>query len=289
MSLSTPVSGGASFDTVADRDSLRLVRLSAAHARFSEEIARLEHGERLKTLIDELNAVYVALTRSRDELYAFVPQKASSSRNAVRYLIPAEVDRGAAGTGPPRATDGSRIARMPVPVAVYRDWVSQVAHEFRDDAGAETRESRSRGDTLHYMLAQIGNLDREPAAAVFERAAAAAAARYPHRTDIAELMAVVRRLVASAGTRPLFHAGAAAVSTEQEVVDARGATYRIDRLVINDTRALVVDYKTSRSHTAAHQAQVRAYMQLVAELYPAAAVTGIVVYLDECAYDEVAP
>lgn len=71
-----------------DRNSenFSLVRLDRKYAQLSNRIAYLFKEEYKKSFIDELNTLYVALTRAENELYIFIPF--SETNNIAKHLIP---------------------------------------------------------------------------------------------------------------------------------------------------------------------------------------------------------
>lgn len=66
-------------------ENLPLVRLDRKYAQLSNRIAYLFKEEYKRSLIDELNTLYVSLTRAENELYIFIPF--SGINDIARYLI----------------------------------------------------------------------------------------------------------------------------------------------------------------------------------------------------------
>lgn len=71
-----------------DRNSenLSLVRLDRKYAQLSNRVAYLLKEEYKRSFIDELNTLYVAMTRAENELYIFIPF--SETGNIAKHLIP---------------------------------------------------------------------------------------------------------------------------------------------------------------------------------------------------------
>jgi hypothetical protein len=85
--------------------------------------------------------------------------------------------------------------------------------------------------------------------------------------------------------RAWFEPGAASLS-EAEILDAAGAVYRPDRVVIGAGRVEAIDFKVGRREDA-HREQVRTYIGLLAEVFAGMPVAGYLVYIDEPAIVEV--
>ena len=61
-----------------DGGSIRLTQLKKEYTAYSGELDSAYRSEYARSLIDELDSLYVALTRARYELYAFIPPKSSN-------------------------------------------------------------------------------------------------------------------------------------------------------------------------------------------------------------------
>lgn len=78
------------------------------------------------------------------------------------------------------------------------------------------------------------------------------------------------------------------VRTEVPVLAPDGEYRRIDRLLLQDNRALVIDFKTGNPNPAFDEAQVREYMQLLLDMGKVQ-VSGYVFYTQSGTYMEVKP
>ena len=72
------------------------------------------------------------------------------------------------------------------------------------------------------------------------------------------------------------------VFTEYELVDSAGHSHRIDRLLVDQDRVTVLDFKTSRKEDVEQDiTQVRRYKELLAGLFPGHTVLGKLVFVRE--------
>ena len=71
--------------------------------------------------------------------------------------------------------------------------------------------------------------------------------------------------------------------TEREFCDERGRVHRMDRLVVDPDRVLVLDWKTGDEEigTPEQEAQVRAYAGILRQVFPGRPVEALLVQLDE--------
>lgn len=273
-----------------DGTTLELLRLKGKYYPFSEDLYAIYAQEYKKAFLAELNNIYVALTRARDELYVFLPQKVGNSFNLVQLLIPGNIRE----TGAPEEISrraGEETAVMELPASQYHDWVGYLKDEFLpagEAAGAvHNRAQRLRGEIVHFMLSFIGNLDNTDAKETLERARQQAQSRFPYIKDYAAHIATLEKLFKSPGTKPFFHCGNAQVLTEKEIVNTQGHLKRLDRLIVGEKDVGIVDFKSSREGEGRYVEQVREYMTIVAAMYPGKTVKGWLVYLDEIEAKEV--
>ena len=84
--------GGLKSSYVDDRLSpgLGLLRITKKYRQFSSLLSDIYARAYQKACMDELNKVYVALTRAKYEMYIFIPAKSGNSNNLVKYLITRE-------------------------------------------------------------------------------------------------------------------------------------------------------------------------------------------------------
>jgi ATP-dependent helicase/nuclease subunit A len=71
-----------------------------------------------------------------------------------------------------------------------------------------------------------------------------------------------------------------AILTEQELCDSKGTLVRMDRIVVDAGRVIVIDFKTGAEDPAPHEAQVRNYMAILSEVYPGRSIEALLAYVD---------
>ena len=67
---------------------------------------------------------------------------------------------------------------------------------------------------------------------------------------------------------------------EKEAVSGDGRTRIIDRLIISEKEAVIVDYKSTEENRESHFNQVNEYKQMISEIYPGKSVKGFIIYFD---------
>jgi ATP-dependent exoDNAse (exonuclease V) beta subunit len=112
-----------------DDKGVSLVYYNKDHGRHSPELASL-YGEHYKrAIVDELDIIYVSLTRAKDELYIFCPRKANKGANPVLGLFPSVPAEYGSISGLSRS-DADEAERKEIPVTGQADWFSIIGEEF---------------------------------------------------------------------------------------------------------------------------------------------------------------
>ncbi len=252
---------------------------------FSPELKARYIDEYKKAFIDELNAVYVAFTRAKYELYAFVQKTASRGNNLAGLLIPEEsFERGKRVSYKSNNSQKSLVKRK-ISLPRHQDWISFLKDEFEDESLIKRRGELIKGDILHFMLSGIGNLSGQDAERIILHSLAQAKAKFPLVNDWAGFEKSLRRIVEEESLKPFFFLGCAQVFQEKELVDRYGRTKRIDRLIIKNDEFWVIDYKSSKIEAPEYQKQVLEYTRLLKDLYPELNSKGFIIYLDTLKVD----
>lgn len=279
-------SGKVSY-VVEDRGkSLALLRLDKKYAKLSPEIRQAYQEEYKKEFIDELNAIYVALTRPKSELYVYIPHGMRAVNNVARFLIP----QGYVSPDRPevRKKDTKEdLSTLLIPAPRYWKWNDFLKEEFGDERLLKKREAVLTGKIMHEILAAIGNLSEVDKEEALQQGLSRARDLFPVISDFSRYEAAVRKALDAESLRQFFSPLAAEVYREKEVVDSLGRTKRIDRLIVWEKEAWVVDYKTREELTLDYREQVETYKAIIKELYPKHIVKGFLIYLEDLKAEEV--
>ncbi|MBU0503266.1 MAG: UvrD-helicase domain-containing protein, partial [Candidatus Omnitrophica bacterium] len=275
-----------------DNDLLKLIRLKRRYASFSPTLEMAYRKEYKLALLDELNNIYVAFTRAIEELYVFIPGRSRAQVNPAILLFPdVDLEKGLRSEGIARVVPAPKALgqSIPIPVSEYRDWIDLMKEEFIDVGLLRSRDKALIGEALHYILSFIGDLTGEDKKKIVDSAIEKAGFKYPFISDSGYYKESVLRLLEDKKFRDFFESYGWQVYPEKELVDRFGNTKRIDRLLLNKNKAVIIDYKSSREEPAAadYQGQVKEYMKIIKDIYPELKVEGYLIYLDEPSLEEV--
>jgi len=259
-------------DSLGSRSVVRLVKLTQELSRRDPVLGELYQAETMKADVDRLNRLYVALTRAKREMYVI---GVKGQRDSYPFdLLPAESFAPSPEKGRPEASVGSH------------ERAAELSHKARPlpvsfGAGRLGREERRRGELAHRILELTHHAGPDLSARL---ASAGVRAAREARGDVAEANALIPNLVRLLAQPDLAECFALlpdrTIATEQELCDADGRLFRMDRIVVDPKHVTVIDFKTGAEEPAQHEAQVRDYMRILSEVYPAREVSALIAYVD---------
>ena len=264
-----------------DEDSMSLVQLKKDHIQYSERLHNEYIDEYTKTLIGELDTVYVSLTRAEEELHVFVPERAASGKNFAAFLFDEErTEKGKAIASAGRKRLDTKIMRLTP--SKHSDWISFLKEETVEAGEVEFRDRILRGNVLHCIMSHVGDLRGQDKTAVLRGAVLNTRMEYPNITEeeSKEYTATVETLVNTGALKEFFEITDGIVFTEKEIVDRYGNSKRLDRLIITKNEAVIVDYKSTPDGEEEYLKQIREYMNVVGEIYQKKEIKGYIMYFD---------
>lgn len=267
---------------------LLLRRITEKTKIFSPSLDALWRREYLKSFIDELNTVYVALTRAEEELYIFATKDSRGTISLSGLVLP-DGGLGVFEAGRKRGNRPADRAEAPqifLPVSHYKEWSRLLGHEFADEAAPGRRRLVLRGEVLHAVFGCIGSLRGRDAERELKEALKSAERLWAHFPDWHDIELTARKILNDEKLKMFFDVSGT-VYCEKDLTDARGETKRVDRLIVARDEAWVVDYKSSGGERESGLAQVAGYMDLVRGLYPGRKARGFLIYFDDAMFEEV--
>ncbi|MDP9839279.1 ATP-dependent helicase/nuclease subunit A [Neorhizobium huautlense] len=159
---------------------------------------------------------------------------------------------------------------------------------FGEAAGPD--RSLQRGRMTHRMLQMLPDFPESERQAAAQRYASRAVPFWPE-VERRQLVASVMAVLCTPDLRDAFSDHAQAEVSIMGTLKLGGQEYavsgRIDRLVANDDRVMIMDYKTNRHPPASeeqtsssHRAQLAIYREILKPLYPGRAIDCVLVYTE---------
>jgi ATP-dependent helicase/nuclease subunit A len=253
-----------------ESDGIRLLHITKKEAESLEEFRELYDENRLMRDVDDLNKLYVAFTRAREEMYIL-------SVKSERYDEPSKFlpQKGYEQTTKPIVEKKDSIL---TPQAEKRFATRSISIDTTSTEKLAVYE-RQRGDRIHAILSQIEFVDElieDSLHVLIEKQVENTAAD----TDILRLKNTLERFLSSPEILPWFTPQAGRIIfNEQEFVGVDGGLFRMDRIVVDADIVTVIDFKTGDDKEG-YTEQVQRYMNILKSYYPERSIQGILAFVD---------
>lgn len=252
-----------------DGKGIHLLRITKASAAKVDRLQQILDEQTIRNQVDELNRLYVALTRAKEEMYVLGIYK--KEPKVPTCFLPTQ------GFGPgvrPAVTRARGPAAHHLPVIHHNIRVDLPVRSYKKIGLAETR----RGECIHEILSRIEYLGGDVVGQIEE-----AMVPVQHLVaDPADAVQTLRSFFDVPEVREHFSPKEGRrVLCEQEYVNRQGTLYRMDRVIVDSDKVTVVDFKTGgEEKEEEYRGQVLHYMELLNEITPSLPVNGIVAYVD---------
>ncbi len=256
-----------------EADGVRLLKINRQIMKASGFLQEKYEEERLKDLVNKLNTLYVGFTRAEDELY-IIGVQGKRSQFPIDLLQAMDSRVGSKTVPRPRALEMPRermkLYHHPDPIKFPLEAVEEL-----------NLEERRRGEFIHRVLYFVDGLENIELQlqGIIGRVNNELMTDYPIEATKRSLFEFLSHEEIS----PYFLAAPAkVVKKEQDFSDLRGNLFRMDRVIFEEGRIVVIDYKTGMDRKAEkeHISQIKNYMRLLKEVYPDKNIEGIIAYVD---------
>ncbi len=291
-----------------DESGLKLYKTSAAHRKHSPKLKRLYADEMRQRWLDELNVLYVSVTRPRRELYMLIPPKGGKSKNSLvnlaESLLDGETKRcyGSKGrshiVSPPslpafQEDAADKEISLPENLPEWK-WPSHLVRKrdpstfLRDPKSA--KRAADIGLEIHALLARITGfmpVAQDPVEVefflkeLFEKSAPDNLQQGIYEQVLERLSAISKTICHPLAKALFWQDSPSTVWTEMEIADREGNLFRADRVVKEAENIVVGEFKTGEVDTIKDRGQIERYLKLLRELYPHCKAKGLLLYLDK--------
>ncbi|MGE4294863.1 MAG: RecB-like helicase [Campylobacterales bacterium] len=214
-----------------------------------ERYRELIESQRAEAALDQLNTLYVALTRARDSLYVFYKPSGSD-------FEPLELTEGEWGRPPVAAQESRPQTPQPQPSAFNARPLGRQSGVLKTAQAAGTDLGAQRfGLALHHALETLGGFDPAGLSLAIE----GARNRYGRDTDIGALKGKIAPLLVH---EPFLALVAQGAFLKEAPLIAGDEAVRLDLLIDTPSGWIVVDYKSGGASPEHHE-QVRRYLALL--------------------------
>ena len=268
-----------------DISKLNTVLISLNKKLEHTEFADVYKDEYNKTLLDELNVLYVAMTRPEERLYIFTTKKHDNSRYIADIFKKYLTAKGDFNESQSHYEYGIKIKNLnsniknnsePIKLKsfIYNDWRNRVllrknAPETWSD---ESFDKQKLGILFHKAISKIESLDDIEIAVN-----SISSDIFLTEATKSKLIIDLNKLINSEDIKPYFEKGFL-IKSEKEIIK-NGKSYRPDRVLIKEDSTIVIDFKTGKEDDK-HLQQINQYADLLAEL-GYSNIEKVLIYLEE--------
>ena len=254
-----------------------------AESGFSAEYYR----ELVYAHVDNVNLLYVALTRAAESLHVFIPQKGGRTVGGLLLQsIATDGDKALLGdfegrctideagehfafgefagpvAGGSKRSEAEHVILEEYPTAQADLRLRLPSQRYFEDGGEVELSPRNLGILMHRAFEQA-----DDEAGIHEAVRGMQADGTLSEADAATLRQMIARALEHPEVREWFGGGWQQVRNESEIIlPGSSSTRRPDRVMIDGRRVVVVDYKFGLRDAERHRRQMREYLRLLGEM-----------------------
>ncbi len=254
---------------VENENIVQLVHVTKGESSFNQKLNEMCEFKESKRIIDEMNKLYVALTRAENEMY--VISIINKHKNISKFL----------------PDDGFTIGKKTYKEKLEREKENEAQILFPRTRGiSQAREMKKigleelmRGEFIHDVLSQIVFVGDSLEAQLF-KAVENVKFKYPYEANSDDIINRIRKFIRLPDVISYFiEKPSRKVFIEKEITDKRGILFRIDRIVFDPNIVTVIDYKTGDENNE-YIDQVKKYVDVLSEKYLGFNIQGLITYID---------
>ena len=232
--------------------------------------------EKVYSHIDAINLLYVALTRAKEELYVYIPEKTNSSNigSLLWAAVKDNAQRSEDGTkefaeyGEPMiikeqkmGNRGNNVLIKEYPTQPLPLWLKLPSQRYFEEAKEASSSPRNLGILMHEILRQAST--SEDIATRIEEAQTMGKLSSEQASQLKE---IIRREFEREQVQEWFSEWEELHNENDIICGATIGTRRPDRVMIKGDRAIVVDYKFGAEKFPSHRKQTAEYMRLMRQM-----------------------
>lgn len=256
-------------------DSITLLRITSKIADSCEDLNYLYKEAKTNEIVNKLNSLYVGFTRAEDELYV-IGVKKKSEKFPFELLPESSFPPSDKKPKDIKARNTSTQSKLTLFYHTERTHISSSSNDL------SKMEERRRGEFIHKILSYVDYIEadfEERLQEIIQAVNAKMMVDYP----IDDTMHLIKNVINDQALNEFFvRKPGRTVKKEMEIVDNGGRLYRVDRLIQDDNKLTVIDFKTGfdKDTEEKHSLQVKNYLKILGDIYPGRRLIGIVAYID---------
>jgi ATP-dependent exoDNAse (exonuclease V) beta subunit len=253
-----------------DNTGVRLVHITKDNATYDASLQEAYHHHRLQRTVDDLNKLYVACTRAKEEMY-IISEKSDYADEPSKFL----------------PSSGFEPAEKPS-VKLQEQSIEPVMPLYHSSVKVPIRDSsmermalveRRRGEIIHNVLSHVefvdGNIEMLITSSIKNTAEG-----WLQTDDEVRMKSVLLEFLRMPEIAPFFtRVEGRKIMNEQEFVHSDGRLFRMDRIIVDQGTVTVLDFKTGEDKDT-YADQVQGYMNILQNFYPDRSIRGLLAFVD---------
>lgn len=251
---------------------------------YSEQAER----ERQFQILDNLNLIYVGFTRAVECLHIISPTTDKENENYVSSWLKSFVLHHPNYSSEFNALIIGQLTKKTSSFSLSGNEIYDLnpihfntSHEAIELKGSskyhlsnDVEKAKAHGILIHYILSQIKTLEEIP-----EKINKSVVQGDLNQQDAINIQLNITDLL-SFPELSVFYKSGLDIRNEVEILTETGEVLRPDRVIIQDNRATIIDYKTGKKNPSKYHAQMKSY-ELAMNKLGISDVKKILVYIDE--------
>lgn len=250
---------------IQDSKYIQFLNISQEVFPYSDALKEIYYKKYFKNMSDELNILYVAMTRAVCEFYGLILKKKDNKKNIIHKLLP-ENARQFGQKVKYIFNSNKESDTITLSLTQMKDFTEIISESSMEIYGQDQQELLLRGQIIHYCLSAILTYNKSNINEKIQEALNLGAVKYPNE-DISWVEDLLKKLLNDVKIAEFFN-DSNEVYNEKEFVDSFGNTIRIDKLIINKNKLSVIDFKTSFYNPEIINRQMLKYLSVIKEIYP---------------------
>ena len=247
--------------------------LTTNSLKYSPDLTKIYNTYFLKNLSDELNVIYVALTRAVYEFYGLIIDDVSIKKDKnneikkanISFLIPEDIRE--KGTKEKYSVNDKKenTENFQIQPTQLNDITEILSDSAVEIYTKNKNEQLLKGLIIHYALASINRFDKNNIENIIEQSLELTQKKYPEQ-DLIWLKDTLVKFFEKENIINLFSTKGI-IYNEKEFVDKFGNTVRPDKIIIEGKNIKIIDFKTSIYDDTAIAKQMEKYSSTLKEIY----------------------
>ena len=253
-----------------NEDGIQLVHITQKNAEYNDALQRLYNHHCLERAVDNLNKLYVAFTRAKEEMY-IISVKTKYADEPSKFLPKSGYDP----NGKPKVESRPKSSEL---IASTYHTTSRIPPTVVSSEKMALYERR-RGEMIHEILSHIEFVDAKTDVLVATTVNEVAGS-WMEPSDMQSITLRVLEFLRLPDVAQYYsYVEGRNVLNEQEFVNSEGRLFRMDRIVVDVSTVTVLDFKTGDDKDT-YTDQLHGYMEILQNFYPDRIINGVLAFVD---------